>query len=233
MKTLVLLGSLLTCALAQAAPYINVPPELVPTYIDPDVASAQNAMNMREPSITRYGIIDSTKVPWSFDMVKEPEILPIIPEVNYQVLVVNDELTITDYQISSDILFAFDKSTVDTQNRIFVKDVASHILSTYQTIDNVTVTGHTDRLGSDSYNEKLALRRAQTVQSILMEEGLSGMIRVVSMGEKMPVTDGCPNITPRDALKRCLAKDRRVEIRVEGKARTIDAKLTPQELKNQ
>lgn len=213
-KAITLLVAVLSSSIAQAAaPYVE--PQYRPIYIDP-------------ARIVKVDVIDATTVPWSFDMVREPSILPIIPEIALKQVVVN-EVTITDYSISSDILFAFDKSEVDIENQIFLQQVTQHILDTYQTIDSVTVTGHTDRLGSDAYNNNLALKRAETVKRLLIVQGLNGdAIRVVSMGERSPVTNGCPKIKDRKKLKACLSPDRRVEIRVEGKARSVDIALNDQ-----
>lgn len=113
MKLILAIGMLLASNLAAAGAVTHiVAPEHVPTYINPD-----------------YVVIESTTVPWSFDMVSEPSILPIIPEISIQTAVV-EGVTITEYNLSSDVLFAFDKDVVDEKNHVFVNDIADHILST-------------------------------------------------------------------------------------------------------
>lgn len=204
MKAIYLLGAVFISSLAQASQPIIVPIEHKPVYIKP------------------VQVIDATTVPWSFDMVREPEILPIIPEVAIQVRV-EEEVTITDYRLLSDILFGFDKDTVDTVNNVFVQDIANHIMRTYKQIDSITVTGHTDRLGSDTYNENLAMRRAETIKQLMSNYGIPyDLITARSAGERQPVTDGCPNVKDRKLLKECLKEDRRVEISVYGKANIKD-----------
>ena len=204
MKAIYLLGALFVSSLAQASQPIQVPIEHRPVYIKP------------------VQVIDATSVPWSFDMVGQPDILPIIPEVAVQVRVV-DEVTITDYKLLSDVLFGFDKSTVDSENNIFVQDIANHIMQTYKQIDSVTVTGHTDRLGSDAYNDKLSMQRSETIKQLLSNYGVPyGLIDARSSGERQPVTDGCPTVKDRTQLKACLKEDRRVEISVYGKANLKD-----------
>lgn len=211
MKAFLLLGSILISSLAQASGTIQVLPEHVPVYIQP------------------VNVIDATSTKWSFDMVREPEILPIIPEMSIEVRVV-DEVTITDYKLLSDILFGFDKHHVDLKNEVFVKNVADHILNTYQSIDSITVTGHTDRLGSDKYNLALSDRRANTVKNLLEAYGLPiGMIQTYGVGETQPTTNGCPDVKNRPLLKECLKEDRRVEISVQGKANIEDTKITDDE----
>ena len=205
MKKILLLGAILASSMAQANEPIIILPEHVPTYIEP------------------INVIDATSVNWSWDMVKEPEILPIIPE--HSISVVN-EVTVTDYKLLSDVLFAFDKDNVDIKNEVFVREIAEHILATYESIDSISVTGHTDRLGSDQYNLDLSIRRANTVKRLLESYGLPiGMIETFGVGEGKPVTDGCPTITNRPLLKECLKEDRRVEISVYGKAKIENTKL--------
>lgn len=206
MKAIYMLGALFVSSLAQAAQTqpVIIPVEHRPVYIQP------------------VPVIDATTVPWSFDMVRQPEILPIIPEMTVAVRVV-DEVTITDYKLLSDVLFGFDKHTVDTKNNVFVQDIANHIMDTYKQIDSITVTGHTDRLGSVDYNAKLSTRRAETIKNLMSTYGIPyELITARSVGESQPVTDGCPTVKDRKKLKECLKEDRRVEISVYGKANVKD-----------
>ena len=38
----------------------------------------------------------------------------------------------------------------------------------------VLITGHTDTVGSDSYNQALSVRRAQSVKDEMVQEGMDG-----------------------------------------------------------
>ena len=50
------------------------------------------------------------------------------------------------------------------------------------------MTGHTDRLGSDAYNQKLSERRAEAVRDYLVSKGVpKDKIEAIGMGEKQPV----------------------------------------------
>lgn len=54
----------------------------------------------------------------------------------------------------------------------------------------VDVLGHTDASGSNSYNQALSERRAQSVSMILMNEGIIGQrIIVKGVGEDYPIAD--------------------------------------------
>lgn len=72
-----------------------------------------------------------------------------------------------------------------------------------------TVVGHTDRSGSDAYNDRLALRRAQVIADMMAGAGIPATaIAVSGMGERQPriqTVDG--ERTP---------ENRRVEVEVNG-----------------
>jgi len=71
----------------------------------------------------------------------------------------------------------------------------------------ITIEGHTDALGSDEYNEALAIRRAETVFQYLAEGGIDrSRMQVIGYGESRPLT------TNETAEGR--AENRRVELRV-------------------
>lgn len=79
----------------------------------------------------------------------------------------------------------------------------------------VTVTGHTDRLGSDALNQRLSEQRAKAVRDYLVTHGVDPT-RIVSSGKgrSQPVTaaGACDRLKNKKALRACLAPDRRVEI---------------------
>ncbi|MBT9465035.1 OmpA family protein [Hydrogenophaga sp.] len=124
----------------------------------------------------------------------------------------------TRVSLSAESLFGFDASTVKPEGRAeldkFARDLSS---ANYQT---VTVEGHTDRLGSDSYNQKLSEQRATAVKNYLVTSGkLDGSkISAVGKGETMPVTKpgDCKGTKRTAALVACLQPDRRVDVEVTG-----------------
>jgi len=59
---------------------------------------------------------------------------------------------------------------------------------------SVTLTGHTDSLGTEQYNQLLSMRRAEAVRLFLIQQGIDKeMIRVQGSGEKRPTKS---NATP-------------------------------------
>lgn len=52
----------------------------------------------------------------------------------------------------------------------------------------ITVTGHTDRMGTDENNDRLSLKRAESVRQMLIARGAKPeMIHAVGIGEREPV----------------------------------------------
>ena len=86
--------------------------------------------------------------------------------------------------------FAFDRSDFEPS------DATSRFISECKTYleeepdAHLLVTGHTDAIGTDAYNQALGLRRAQSVKSFLAGQGLPAeIIETASMGERAPVAE--------------------------------------------
>jgi OOP family OmpA-OmpF porin len=77
-------------------------------------------------------------------------------------------------------------------------------------IRQLNISGYTDRLGGDAYNQKLSLQRALTVKAYLIKRGVTLPITVTGRGKANPMVE-CTQ-TKRDDLVQCLAPNRRVEI---------------------
>lgn len=87
---------------------------------------------------------------------------------------------------SSDALFDFDKSVLNASGKKSI-DLLLNELNT-MTLEVVIVVGHTDSVGSESYNEQLGLKRAKAVKAYLVIRGIDqGRIYTDSKGEKQPV----------------------------------------------
>ncbi len=83
----------------------------------------------------------------------------------------------------------------------------------------MNIYGHTDRLGSPQYNQKLSERRANAVKAYLVKKGVdAAKIETLGYGQTFPIKN-CPDGKDRQALIACLDPNRRVEIEAEGTAK--------------
>ncbi len=84
--------------------------------------------------------------------------------------------------------FDFNKSSL-RQESFPILYHAAEILLTHPDV-NVEIQGHTDNVGSDSYNQKLSLARANSVKDFLVSKGVAASrITTVGMGEGKPISD--------------------------------------------
>jgi outer membrane protein OmpA-like peptidoglycan-associated protein/uncharacterized membrane protein (UPF0127 family) len=114
--------------------------------------------------------------------------------------------------MSADALFEFDSATLSQLG----KEKLASFMASYkdQTFDKVVITGYTDPLGSESYNQQLSERRAAAVSLYLNQLGLKVMdVQEYGKGATNPVVNPatCKDKTG-DELKACYAPDRRVTI---------------------
>lgn len=125
-------------------------------------------------------------------------------------------------RIASDALFAFDKSDSNdilADGKTQLDKLVAGLKNQYGRIDLVTVTGHTDRLGSDVYNQALSTARAATVRDYLIGKGMSQTtLRSYGAGKLQPVVQ-CDDKLGRADLIKCLQPNRRVEIEIMGEKR--------------
>ncbi len=115
------------------------------------------------------------------------------------------------------IFFDFNKSTIKASERKKLDSLIKKIKGAKDIVD-VNVIGHTDQIGTNSYNKRLSVRRAEAVRDYLRKYGhiRTRKIEVHGVGEAQPVTT-CGKELARAERIRCMAKDRRVEIELNYK----------------
>ena len=113
------------------------------------------------------------------------------------------------YTLSSTELFAFDSSVLRMPQPKL--DETADLMSRNAQVNNVTITGYTDRLGTDKYNMALSQRRADSVKSFLTNKGINpNRLNAIGKGESNPVV--VCNDKKRVDLINCLEPNRRVEV---------------------
>ncbi|MDO5290533.1 MAG: OmpA family protein [Pseudomonadota bacterium] len=116
-----------------------------------------------------------------------------------------------ELNMSSDVLFDFDKATLKPEAAAVLQQAAA-IINERGNSAAVTITGHTDSKGAEQYNIDLSLARGQAVKDALAQYGVSAPMQVHGRGESVPVApnehpDGSDNPAGR-------AQNRRVEVLV-------------------
>lgn len=124
--------------------------------------------------------------------------------------------------IATDALFGFDRAgrnDIRVTGRARLDTLAKRALS-LRDIERIVLVGHTDRLGSDAYNQPLSLQRATAVRDHLVSQGLAAsLFTVEGRGSAEPVKT-CADKLARDALIACLQDNRRVEVEIRGRVKT-------------
>jgi len=123
--------------------------------------------------------------------------------------------------LAADALFDFDKAVLRPEGKAKLDDVVSKLDKI--NLEVIMAVGHTDRIGSDSYNQKLSEKRAAAVKSYLVGKGVpANRIYTEGKGETQPVTgDTCKGTKATKKLIECLQPDRRVQVEIIGtKARS-------------
>ena len=113
--------------------------------------------------------------------------------------------------LAADTTFDFNKSVLKADGKSKLDALVESLKGV--TVDVVIVVGHTDSVGSDAYNQRLSLARADSVKTYLSSKGISSQrIRTEGRGESQPLAD--------NATEEGRAKNRRVEIQVVEASKT-------------
>ena len=108
---------------------------------------------------------------------------------------------------AADVLFDFDKSVIKPEGRSKLDDLASKVKGI--NLEVVIAVGHADSIGSDEYNQRLSVRRAESVKAYLTSKGIeANRVYTEGKGEKQPVAS---NKTGDGR-----SKNRRTEVEVIG-----------------
>jgi OOP family OmpA-OmpF porin len=153
--------------------------------------SASNALAMCDPNVVAQRSSDKPVIG------KEARVTGVLAQVDLVVLQAGDA-------------FAFDKAELSEAGKELLAQIVARHRQQY--VARVFVAGYTDRIGNDEYNLKLSQQRADAVKDQLMADGIpADRIHTSAEGSADPLVT-CPGLGG-EALIRCLAPNRRTEVR--------------------
>ena len=113
----------------------------------------------------------------------------------------------TKVTYAADAFFDFDKSVLKAEGKAKLDDLVGKVKGI--NLEVIIAVGHTDSVGTDAYNQKLSVKRADAVKAYLVTKGIEkNRVYTEGKGEKQPVADN------KTSAGR--SKNRRVEIEVVG-----------------
>lgn len=117
---------------------------------------------------------------------------------------------------SADALFDFDKAELRPDGKAMLDDLARLLQGANYEV--ILAIGHADRIGTVQYNQRLSVRRAETVKKYLVDKGIEpNRVYAEGKGKSQPLTKpGECTVKNRKALIACLQPDRRVDVEVTG-----------------
>ena len=124
-------------------------------------------------------------------------------------------------EFKAETLFDFDKAVVKTEGKKALDDKIVAGMKAHPEVELLLVTGHTDRIGTAKYNQKLSERRAAAVKAYLVKQGVAAdRIKTVGKGKSEPDADAdtvhkCKGTKKTKKLIACLQPDRRVTVEPE------------------
>jgi OOP family OmpA-OmpF porin len=125
------------------------------------------------------------------------------------------------YSLQTDATFAFNKADLNAAGKEQLDKNVIAKLGNCASVKLILVTGHTDRIGSHEYNQKLSEKRADAVKAYLASKGAKADSMETMGAGKTQAVPGvkCDDKLPRKKLIECLAPNRRVVVEVQGPAK--------------
>jgi outer membrane protein OmpA-like peptidoglycan-associated protein len=98
---------------------------------------------------------------------------------------------------AADAFFDFDKSVLKPEGKAKLDDLVGKIKDI--NLEVIIAVGHTDSVGSDAYNQKLSVRRAEAVKAYLVSKGIEkNRVYTEGKGKSNPwQTTRLPKAAPR------------------------------------
>ncbi|MFT4294096.1 MAG: OmpA family protein [Micropruina sp.] len=169
------------------------------TYVDGQVSIANDGngtANVVGPTFS--GDVPADPLPPVPPLGKFPPVVQLLPKVNICGFVIT---------LADGVLFDFDKDNI----RADAADTLDRVSQALGKVGNsqIRISGHTDAIGTDSYNQGLSERRAASVEQALRQRGVSAPMTAKGYGEAKPVAPNQLNGKDNPAGRQL---NRRVEI---------------------
>lgn len=118
----------------------------------------------------------------------------------------------TKVNLEADTYFDFDKADLKPAGKARIDEELAKLNQVE--LNMVIAIGHTDSIGSETYNQKLSQRRAEAVKKYMVSKGVpASLIEVRGMGESQPVAT--------NKSREGRAKNRRVEIEIRATQKVV------------
>ena len=92
--------------------------------------------------------------------------------------------------LQAEVLFGFDKANLKDEGKKILDVEVVEKMKAHPEVELVLITGHTDRIGDDKYNQKLSERRAMAVKNWLTANGIAAArLEEAGYGEAKPKYD--------------------------------------------
>jgi outer membrane protein OmpA-like peptidoglycan-associated protein len=151
---------------------------------------------------------------WRCETPDYPLIKCAVSTCDYNPTPVVTPSDIQQVALRAEALFDFGKATLRQEGKDLLNAEVVEKMKAHPEIKLMRITGYTDRIGSDSYNQKLSERRANSVKRYVVSQGIEeSRLYAIGKGEIEPVVD-CKGVYGKKAIK-CLQPNRRVVAEVE------------------
>ncbi|HEY8355064.1 MAG TPA: outer membrane beta-barrel protein [Methylophilaceae bacterium] len=145
-------------------------------------------------------------------VAQEPQVVERIVEV--EKIVPAEPQKIETHTFFASALFELNEYKLSEEGKNILKTQIAQKLLENKALGDVTIEGHTDRLGTDAINEQLSLRRANAVRDFLISQGVDGSrLKTIGKSSSEPLVF-CEGPRSERVIK-CLQPNRRVVVQIE------------------
>lgn len=120
-----------------------------------------------------------------------------------------EKVVVVKTKITDDMVtFDFDKIIIKPEGKQVLNKLVGFLTDGTYNIGSMVLIGHTDSIGSESYNQSLSVQRAQAVANYLSSQGVSVSMDVQGEGESKPIAS--------NRTREGRSANRRVDIRIKA-----------------